>query len=353
MSLTKGLVSDHISGISPFGGERTILIRLTALWALNEAGLGGLMHLFKSPFTGVIVGGTAVLLISLIGYVAEKPGAAILRALTVVLIIKAMASPHSPLTAYVAVAFQGLLGAALFTVLPSFRLAALLLGALALLESAVQKLLVMTLLFGMPLWKSLDAFIDSVLQKLGVLAEGAGAGGAYWIAGAYVGGYFIAGLLVGWLSGKLPAEIYAAAQRLSPPEEAEPEGVQSPRRKKRAWWKRPLWWLLALLLIASAALPGAVQDVSPIWILLRVFGLIAIWYFLIGPVLMGLLKRFLKKRESAYHEEVAAALDLMPVFRHLARTAWEETRDLKGWKRGRELAVRVVTYALLFSKKSH
>ncbi|MDV7397666.1 hypothetical protein RZS08_40070, partial [Arthrospira platensis SPKY1] len=114
------------------GGERSILIRLTALWALNEAGLGGLMHLFKSPFTGIFVGGTAVLLISLIGYVAEKPGPAIMRALTVVLIIKAMASPHSPLTAYLAVAFQGVMGAALFSVLPSFRLAALLLGPLAL-----------------------------------------------------------------------------------------------------------------------------------------------------------------------------------------------------------------------------
>jgi hypothetical protein len=333
------------------GGERTILIRLTALWALNEAGLGGLMHLFKSPFTGIFVGGTAVLLISLIGYVAKKPGPAIMRALTVVLIIKAMASPHSPLTAYLAVAFQGVMGAVLFTVLPSFRLAALLLGPLALVESAIQKLLVMTLLFGTPLWKSLDAFLDSVLQKLGVLAEGAGAGAVYWIAGTYVGTYLFAGLLIGWLAGKLPAEVSAAAQRLRPPGEAEQALPQPPRRKKRVWWKRPLWWLLALVMIVSVVLPGAVEDYSPLWIVVRVFGLIAIWYFLIGPVLMGLLQRFLKKRESAYHEEVSAALDLMPVFRHLARTAWQETRDLKGWSRSKELVVRVVTYALLFSKK--
>ncbi|MDV7398472.1 hypothetical protein RZS08_44110, partial [Arthrospira platensis SPKY1] len=133
-----------------------------------------------------------------------------------------------------------------------------------LVESAVQKLLVMTLLFGMPLWKSLDAFIDSVLQKLGVLAEGAGAGGAYWIAGAYVGTYFLAGLLIGWLAGKLPAEIASAAQRLRPPGEAEQDLPQPPRRKKRVWWKRPLWWFLVILMIVSVVLPGAVEDYSPL-----------------------------------------------------------------------------------------
>ncbi|NJO01983.1 MAG: hypothetical protein HC880_10065 [Bacteroidia bacterium] len=44
--------------------ERLAIERLTALWALNEAGLGGLMHAVRTPFTGVVVGGLAIMLIS-------------------------------------------------------------------------------------------------------------------------------------------------------------------------------------------------------------------------------------------------------------------------------------------------
>ena len=345
-----------MKGFQHVGDERTALIRLTALWALNEAGLGGLMHLFQSPFTGIFVGGGAVLLISLIGYISERPMVAIPKALLLVLIIKAMISPHSPLTAYVAVAFQGLLGAFLFSVIPSFRVAALLLAVLALLESAFQKLLVMTLLFGMPLWKSLDAFIDSVLQKFGMLSDGASVAGSQWVVGGYLGLYFAGGIFIGWLAGRLPAEVSAAAGRLLAPADpgTEPSGEPTGRPRK-AFWKRPFFfWITGALLLLSGIYifsPGARQALEPLWLFVRVTGLIAIWYFVVGPFLMRMVQRFLKKKAAEYHEEVTAALDLLPVFRQLSRAAWQETRHLKGLPRGKELTVRIITYALLFSKK--
>ena len=40
--------------------------RLTALWAFTESGLGGIMHALQIPFTGLLVGGMAVIMISLI-----------------------------------------------------------------------------------------------------------------------------------------------------------------------------------------------------------------------------------------------------------------------------------------------
>jgi len=336
--------------------ERTALIRLTALWALNEAGLGGLMHLLKTPFTGIFVGGSAVLLISLIAYFSTRPLTAIPKALLLVLIIKATMSPHSPLTAYLAVAFQGLMGAFLFSVIPSFRLAALLLAVLALLESALQKLIVMTVLFGMPLWKSVDAFVDSVLRKLSVLGDGASVGGSQWLIGGYLGLYLLAGILIGWLAGRLPAEVGAAAERLPMPEGPVPatEGEQSPSSRKPFWKRRSIKGTLGILILLTAIYyltPGAREVLAPLWLFVRVAGLIAVWYFVVGPILMRLLQRFLKKKASEYHEEVAAALDLMPVFRHLSRTAWKETRHLSALPRGKELTVRIITYALLFSKK--
>ncbi len=339
-----------------FENERPALIRLTALWALSEAGLGGLMHLLRTPFTGIFVGGAAVLLIAMIAHVAKRPGPAILRAVVLVLIIKAAVSPHSPPTAYLAVGFQGLLGALLFSRLPSFRLAALLLGALGLLESALQKLLVLTVLFGMPLWESIDVFVDSVLQKFGLLPGGAGAQGSLWLIGLYVGLYLAGGLFIGWLAGRLPAEVKAAAQRLTLPAVRPLTTEGAKKTARRPFWRRPMMRWIAAILLALLGIyllaPGAREALAPLWLLVRVAGILAVWYFLAAPLLMGLLQRFLKKKASDYREEVDAALGLLPVFRYLARAAWIETRRQKGWRRWKELAVRLITYALLYSGKN-
>jgi hypothetical protein len=337
-----------------FWDESTALIRLTALWALNEAALGGLMHLFRSPFTGIFVGGNAILLIALIAHVSKRPAVAIVRALLLVLLIKGMASPHSPLPAYVAVSFQGLLGALLFTIIPSFRLAALLTGCLALVEAAVQKVLVMTILFGMPLWRSIDAFVDHVLRQFGILAEGSSAKGSWWIVGLYIGLYFLSGLAIGWLAGRLPGKVEAAAQRLSLPAAApaEGEGGGSPNGAKPFWKKRPFRWTvltLAFLLAVYFLVPGTQQALAPAWLLLRVAGLLALWYFLVSPVLMRLLQGFLRRRAADRQQEVEAAMSLLPAFRRLSRAAWSETRHLKGWRRWQELVVRIIAYALMYA----
>ena len=95
--------------------NKFIIDKLTALWALNESGLGGFLHVFNTPFTGLIVGGIAILLISLIAYYAENKWQAIFKALVIVLIIKMAVSPYSPFGAYVAVSFQALFGPLLLT----------------------------------------------------------------------------------------------------------------------------------------------------------------------------------------------------------------------------------------------
>ena len=64
--------------------NKLIIDRLTALWALNESGLGGFLHVFNAPLTGLIVGGIAILLISLIAYYAENKWQAVLKALIIV-----------------------------------------------------------------------------------------------------------------------------------------------------------------------------------------------------------------------------------------------------------------------------
>src|SRR4051812_17198512 len=91
--------------------ERVVAIqRLTALWAFTESGLGGIMHALRIPFTGLIVGGMSVIMISFIAQLCEHRYREILKSALIVLIIKAMVSPYTPFPAYVAVSFQALSG---------------------------------------------------------------------------------------------------------------------------------------------------------------------------------------------------------------------------------------------------
>ena len=46
--------------------------RITALWGFSEATLGGILHAFKIPFTGLFVGSAAVIFISLIAHFTNE-----------------------------------------------------------------------------------------------------------------------------------------------------------------------------------------------------------------------------------------------------------------------------------------
>ena len=127
--------------------DKQIYYRLIALWVLCEAVLGGMMHAVKIPFTGIVVSSAAVICISLIAYYVPVKGA-ILKATIIVAIFKLMLSPHTPPTAYVAVFFQGLMGQILFFNLRFFRLSCILLAVLALVESPIQRIIVVTVLYG-------------------------------------------------------------------------------------------------------------------------------------------------------------------------------------------------------------
>ncbi|MBJ7428659.1 MAG: hypothetical protein JHD28_06865, partial [Bacteroidia bacterium] len=61
------------------------IYKLTALWAFAECSLGGLMHLFKIPFTGFFVGGFAVIIIGLIAHFSNQNFKTILQSTILVI----------------------------------------------------------------------------------------------------------------------------------------------------------------------------------------------------------------------------------------------------------------------------
>ena len=329
--------------------RRQAVERLTALWALNEAGLGGLIHALRVPFTGIVVGSPAVVLIALIAFFAERKARAILKATVVVLLVKAAASPHTPLPAYVAVSFQGLAGALLFGLLPSIRLGALLLGLLALWQGAVQKLVVMSLLYGRSLWDSVDAVGHWILEKMG---SGPGElSPTGWFLIVDLGYYSLAGLATGWLAGAIPREIAAALKNPRPAPaplgDAPPLPLPPPRKR---WWRRtPFKTGLVLLLLLAVLVwvhPGQEGWLRGLRAFARAGVVLALWMWIVRPLGAALLRRFRRREQSIYGADVERALAQFPSLRLAAAAAWRESAAVGGFRRWKKFLVELIVAAL-------
>ena len=94
---------------------------------MSEAALGGILHAFRIPFTGLFIGSSAVIFISLIGFYSDNRKE-IMKAMFIVLLVKAAISPHTPPLAYIAVSMQGLLGSVLFYTKRFYKFSAISLG---------------------------------------------------------------------------------------------------------------------------------------------------------------------------------------------------------------------------------
>ncbi|MGD9782613.1 MAG: hypothetical protein AB7V14_10740 [Kiritimatiellia bacterium] len=325
--------------------------RLTALWALNEAGLGGLIHAMRVPFTGIVVGSTAVVLIALIAFFAERRAKAILKATVIVLLVKAAASPHTPLPAYVAVAFQGLAGALLFGFLPSVRLGALGLGLLALWQGAVQKLLVMTILYGKSLWEAVDSVGHWILGKMGQHPGDLSPTG--WFLVFYLGYYTLAGLVTGWLAGAVPNEIARALKNPRPagsslPGGSEPMDAVVPSRKR--WWRRTPFKagmaLVALLVLLMLLHPGQEGWVRGLRVFARASIVLILWMLAVRPLGQALFRRFRRREQGVYGAEVSRTLEQFPALRQAAAVAWRRSGDAGRFRRWKIFLVELIVLAL-------
>lgn len=340
---------------APTGRQGEAVRRLTALWALSEAGLGGAMHALRLPLTGLFVGGSAVLFLTLLAWTCRRHSAAparvLLRATAIVLAVKAAASPHSPVGAYVAVAFQGAAGAVLFSALPGLRVPAMLLGGAALLESCVQKLLMLALFFGKPLGEAIDEIGRRLLPAFGV--EGASFSLTLWLAVGFAGVYLVAGLMIGYLAGRLPARAVAELRRIRAEDGQEglDDGAsrlptpRTPSDDASAHSKRRWYWgaFLAVLAVTYALVgSGGGPWHRAAYVLTRTLGAVALWYVLVGPLLRAALSKVFRRSEQRYAAEVERTVQLLPELRRLTARTWREVQC-----RERSRSRRLVRFAAL------
>ena len=326
--------------------RRTAVKRLTALWAFCESGLGGVLHALQMPFTGLVIGGLAVIIITLIAVFAEQQYRLIFKSLLLVLMIKVIISPYTPFTAYIAVGFQAVMGYVIFHLFNINFLSILLLSTIAMLESAMQKLLILTLLFGSSFWKATNELVFFITSQINLPTLN----GSQWVIGIYLLIYFLGGIAVAWmaytvmisytLENKYP--VFSDTEYSNPGETAEN------KIKLKAWIM--LFILISITVLLFVFAPNAKQGwMAVIKTLCWTFTVLVAWYLLISPALTKLIRLVLNKKISAYSEEIADTLATFPALKKIAVAAWRKSSAIKGWRRWSFFIAALIHWSLIYN----
>lgn len=312
--------------------NRPIYYRLVALWVLCEAMLGGIIHALRIPVSGLIVGSAAVICICLLAFYVPVKGT-IIQATIIVAVFKMMLSPQAPILAYAAVFFQGIMGELLFWNKKMFRLSCFLLGLIALLESGLQRIIVLTIVYGNNFWKVINDFINDLTRQKTFTNY------SLYIGGSYVLLHVLVGILVGWWAGILPGKILNWREQYKNVLPAKTgEKIILPSASKKKKWKKGLlitWIVLIVLYLQSYFKIG--QPLLPSSLALQIFIRSAIivlaWYLLFGPVLSIFLKKWLEKKQTTSQQDIREVLELLPTMREIVSAGWRSSSGKKGLKR--------------------
>jgi len=314
--------------------NQEVVMRITALWAFTEAGLGGVLHLFKSPFSGLMLCGLSIIFLSMIAKYANYSSRIIIKSLLLVVFIKMLVSPHAGITAYFAVMFQGLLAAFIFGTFKDSTIGLYLFGIIAMVESALQRLIVLTVLFGMQFWDAVNEFGNFIYQMFFThVPEG---NWFLWtIVLLYLAVYAIGGALAVVLFRRITNKLIGLEKTYT--ENDKLDGKQVPvdfsiSKSKTINWSA--YFLLGILLVFTIYFSSAIVDwYGVLYILVRTLMVIVIWIYIINPLLLLLLKRILKNRFEIERERARKIQLLFPWIRQILSEAWLRASKGSGFSR--------------------
>jgi hypothetical protein len=306
--------------------DKLLFYRIVALWAVCEGMLGGIIHGINMPGTGLFVSSGSVICISLLAWYFPSKGV-ILKATIIVSIFKILLSPHSPPTAYIAVFFQGLVGELLFMNRRTFKLSCILLAVLALVESAIQRILVLTVIYGSGLWKAVDQFISKLTGEKHITNF------SWYIAVGYVLLHLIVGILIGRFASGLPVGL---TKNLVPAGHHSTEIEELPQKNRSKRIALFITWLCLLVLYIQSAFKlgnPLLPSSDVLQIIIRSVLVVCLWYFILSPLLSLWLKNWLQKKQYRFKDEVEAIVGIIPSTQKMLVESWRSSADVKGIRR--------------------
>ncbi|MFM2388277.1 MAG: hypothetical protein RL660_3034 [Bacteroidota bacterium] len=316
----------------------------TALWAVVESGFGGVLHAFNLPFTGIVLGGFSVLIVRCLALHTNHVFRDIVAATLIVAAIKALANPITSPFAYIALGFQGILGAIIYSINRTNFLSHIVYAPIAIVESAVQKLLMMTLFFGATFWKGVEAISIAVNKALGI--ENAN---HYSLLFVNIGIYLTWGIVLAFWLHALPKQIaarevqYRALLASLPVNSDEAEQ----RKSKPLLSRKKLLALVAIGLLLAYLVPSGGQIANAFLFLLRTLLIVALWYLLVVPI----FSRFAQKRAlqtANSNSQYGVVVGALPRYRQILKLVQHHVNtQYKGYRRIKEFVIGMLTIAMI------
>jgi hypothetical protein len=255
----------------------------------------------------------------------------------IVAIFKMMLSPQAPPTAYAAVFFQGLIGEVLFWNRKLYSVSCLFFGILVLLESGLQRIVILTIVYGRDLWQAINTFIN------GITGQTTFTNYTYFFVIGYLLIHLIVGGVIGLWVSRLPQKIhswitlhkdYLLTYAVNDANKL--EMLSPPKRKKKLRYGARVIGLMFLLLYIQSTLhigPSLLPPHVSMRIFIRSLFIILTCYFVIGPCLTWLLNRWLQKRKMKENEMIHKILQLLPDTKELVIKSWQLTAGKTGGRR--------------------
>lgn len=307
------------------------IYRITALWAFSEAFLGGLLHGLSIPFKGLILCSISVFCICLIGYYGSGR-TDILKAMILVILVKAALSPHTPPPAYIAVAFQGIMGYLFFLSKRFFKLSCVIVFVLSLLETSLQKLITATLIFGSALWKAINEFLKGAAEDM----QWNDVNLLYTIGAIYLGIYAAAGIVLGIFTATIPKSMgkYSEEHPDFKVDLNEVNNIELPARKKKRFkiFKAAIFAMIIFLFLnyLFEIFPQFIPKDKSLQIVIRAVLFILFWLFVFSPLLKFLFRKWLTGARHRYALQVKELVDFLPETRKILTLSYKKIKQEHG-----------------------
>lgn len=303
----------------------TAVFRLTAFWALSECGLGGILHALKVPFSGLFLCGISVSILTLILFYCKVNRAIFFQSLATVLIIKFTLSPHSSLSSYFSVGFQGFVGYVIYRLFSFNYITILTTVLIAYFETATHKIVTLTIFGGMTFWKSVSAFIDKLISETFGIANSHGLQMALvFYYAIYVSAAFIISIWLYSFLQKIKLLKFVPIS-LTSLEEVKFEKTQKSNFK--------VILILLIFLIPSCYLLYVGDSSSLFHYLLRTMLLLCVWYFMINPLLQYFVNSFMSQKAVQHKSRIEELKLFFPVLKGILNYTWKNSQHKKGLNR--------------------
>jgi hypothetical protein len=273
--------------------------------------------------------------------------------------VKGIVSPHTPLNAYFAVFLQGLLGELFFLSRNHIKISSMLLALVTTFFSSIQKIIVLTIVFGKTLWESVDLFAEFVISQFSsATVQEIDFSLSYLLIGGYIGLHLAAGLVIGLIAGNLPVWLRSKYEQFhfdtKQIEKEDEENIPGKsKKKKRIWWKRPsavvLFGFFAVMVFISYYYPelGKSRVYEILIMFVRSILIMFFWYAFISPIILKWVSTYLRKKKTSYSEEIDNIVSFFPNFKKYINYSWRKSSEYKGAMRARVFLTSALVLILL------